>query len=383
MIVAALAVLCQARVSHNGVSWMTLSDDRLRQIAQKSDMKYFMGPLLDPLLRVRVPGTPGNAAVRKYIVDYIKNRTTEWHLELDTFEDNTPFGRTQFSNIIATLDRSAPRRLVLACHYDSKYFATGKFVGATDSAVPCAMLLDLVRIYDTVLSDRKYARNITLQLLFFDGEEAFQYWSPTDSIYGARHLAAKMESRPHPYATLSHLSELDAIEAFVLLDLIGVRQPKFHDFFPDTSHQYQELQLIERRLKSLDLLREHTDSYFSGPWLGRVGIEDDHIPFLRRGVPILHLIAHPFPRVWHTTADNKTALDPVTIDNFNRVLRTFLVEYLHLPEPVERTSASSSEAVGRTTASSTEASSKSSSLPVLVLVLPMLIITIVTVVKSH
>ena len=29
-------------------------------------------------------------------------------------------------------------------------------------------------------------------------------------------------------------------------------------------------------------------------------IEDDHLPFMQRGVSILHVIAHPFPRVWHT-----------------------------------------------------------------------------------
>lgn len=26
-------------------------------------------------------------------------------------------------------------------------------------------------------------------MVFFDGEEAFKQWSPTDSIYGSRHLA--------------------------------------------------------------------------------------------------------------------------------------------------------------------------------------------------
>lgn len=29
----------------------------------------------------------------------------------------------------------------------------------------------------------------TLQLVFFDGEEAFQIWTDTDSIYGARCVA--------------------------------------------------------------------------------------------------------------------------------------------------------------------------------------------------
>ncbi|NWH18691.1 QPCTL protein, partial [Grus americana] len=38
---------------------------------------------------------------------------------------------------------------------------------------------------------------VTLQLLFLDGEEAFGDWSATDSLYGARHLAAQMAATPH------------------------------------------------------------------------------------------------------------------------------------------------------------------------------------------
>jgi len=33
--------------------------------------------------------------------------------------------------------------------------------------------------------------DVSLQLVFFDGEEAFVEWTATDSIYGARHLAEK------------------------------------------------------------------------------------------------------------------------------------------------------------------------------------------------
>ena len=33
---------------------------------------------------------------------------------------------------------------------------------------------------------------VGLQLVFFDGEEAFRSWTATDSIYGARHLAEKL-----------------------------------------------------------------------------------------------------------------------------------------------------------------------------------------------
>lgn len=48
---------------------------------------------------------------------------------------------------------------------------------------------------------------MTLQLLFFDGEEAFEEWSNTDSLYGARHLAEQMAKTPHHLG----VSQLQAI----------------------------------------------------------------------------------------------------------------------------------------------------------------------------
>ena len=63
---------------------------------------------------------------------------------------------------------------------------------------------------------------------------------------------------------------------------------------------------------------------------GSGGIAGDHLPFKRRGVPILHLISTPFPSVWHTAGDNRDALDFGLIANFNRILRIFVAEYLHI-----------------------------------------------------
>lgn len=40
--------------------------------------------------------------------------------------------------------------------------------------------------------------DLSLKLIFFDGEEAFVRWSPSDSLYGSRHLARKMAATPHP-----------------------------------------------------------------------------------------------------------------------------------------------------------------------------------------
>ena len=107
----------------------------------------------------------------------------------------TPIGEIQFTNLIFTHDPTAPRRLMLAAHFDSKWFPTAPqdgFVGATDSAAPCAMLLDLAEAMTPLLATRPEAEfgeeqeRTTLQLVFLDGEEAFHDWTATDSIYGAR-----------------------------------------------------------------------------------------------------------------------------------------------------------------------------------------------------
>lgn len=70
-----------------------------------------------------------------------------------------------FNNVLAVLDPSAPRRLLLACHHDSKILPRDPkdpqrgFVGASDSAVPCAMLLELASALDTQLRALKQQVN--------------------------------------------------------------------------------------------------------------------------------------------------------------------------------------------------------------------------------
>lgn len=82
-----------------------------------------------------------------------------WEVTEDRFVSQTPYGTLPFTNLIATLNPSAKRRLVLACHYDSKYYPPQwhgmEFQGATDSAVPCAMMLELARALDEELKAQK------------------------------------------------------------------------------------------------------------------------------------------------------------------------------------------------------------------------------------
>ena len=178
---------------------------------------------LRQILKVRVPDTQGSKEVRDFIANEMSN--LGWSVEEDAFEQNTVVGNVKFTNVIATLNPNAARRMVIACHYDSKTTPEG-FLGAIDSAVPCAQMINLAHTMKLDLDDHKANpdNELTLQFLFLDGEEAFIQWTSTDSIYGARHLASKLQGTDYTYKRVSG-NELDRIDIFVLLDLLGAKDP--------------------------------------------------------------------------------------------------------------------------------------------------------------
>jgi len=132
-----------------------------------------------------------------------------------------------------------------------------------------------------------------------------------------RHLAEKwagtfispqMSSRRlHPSATM-----LSTIEHLILLDLLGAPKPLIRSYYPSTGWLFDAMVSAERRLGEAGAFNEPNkdawktwDSFFvprSGYAHAFGHIEDDHIPFLKRGVNILHVIAAPFPHVWHSLA---------------------------------------------------------------------------------
>ncbi|CAD6198023.1 unnamed protein product [Caenorhabditis auriculariae] len=283
--------------------------------------------ILKPLMVTRVVDTPQHRAVGNYINEFLTNLgfKTEW----DAFQDTTPFGPRNFRNLIATYDEKAPRRLVLACHYDSIILPGQAMVAATDSAVPCAMMMDIAQTIVPYMYKR-VAQDVGLQLIFFDGEEAFKQWTATDSLYGSRHLAKKWESKWYPTTAGSNFElskEIDRIDVMMLLDLLGAKNPRISNAVGLGANQlFSQLADVETNLRGLGCANKVNKVFYSG--LSFNTVEDDHIPFLRRGTPILHLITVPFPDVWHTPADNEKALHWPTIDHLTSVVRVFVAKYL-------------------------------------------------------
>jgi len=79
----------------------------------------------------------------------------DWSVEEDVFMGNTPLDTRPFRNIIATLNPNACRRIVIASHYDSLFTKTNKFVGVIDSAVPCAMMINIAEALESHLKSHR------------------------------------------------------------------------------------------------------------------------------------------------------------------------------------------------------------------------------------
>jgi glutaminyl-peptide cyclotransferase len=224
----------------------------------------------------RPAGTPALKQCRDYILAELKAAGID--AKPQAFVGHTPAGEIMMANVIATIPGRRSDRIILASHFDTKR-APFRFVGASDGASSTAVLLELGR----VLKARQ--NELTIELLFLDGEEAVNWdWQDPDNRYGSRHYVQ----------TAQQAGSLNSVKAFVLLDMVGDR--------------------------NLTIKRDAT----STPWLvdiiwnaaGRIGhrdafpnaltaIEDDHVPFLRAGVPSVDIIDGPddYPQ-WHTAQDD-------------------------------------------------------------------------------
>nr|XP_017089915.2 glutaminyl-peptide cyclotransferase [Drosophila bipectinata] len=258
----------------------------------------------------RVPGSPGHFYVR----EYISNRLSllGWKVEFDIFTEKVPIlGSVTFHNIIARHNPDAKRTLMLGCHYESKYFKEFNFKGATDSAVSCALLLNMAKM----LHNEIQRNEISLMFVFFDGEEAFHKWSKKDSLYGSRHLANVWEKQGF----------LDHIDLFLLLDLIGAKDLSFNSNIPKTENWFQRLVQLEDQMIQTGILKTNRSIF---KFMTGSDVQDDHIPFTQRQVPVIHLIATDYPAFWHLPEDVELNVDYNTTEQVGQVLKMFIMEYL-------------------------------------------------------
>lgn len=247
----------------------------------------------------RWPTSPGHTKAQEFLrQNFLQNHD---QFESDNFTADTPIGPVPFCNFIVRFPGRKPGVIVLATHYETNYWLRNiNFVGANDGASTTGLLLaiaDRLRA-ESAHSGDKQLDGYSVWLVFFDGEEAIQSWSRSDSTYGSRHLAARW----------GRDGTLNQIKAFLLADMIGDKEL---DIQHETHSTAWLVALVADAAKKFGY-----QQYF---FKQEMNVEDDHLAFVERGVPsidIIDLDYGPNDSYHHTAQDtmDKISAHSLTID---------------------------------------------------------------------
>lgn len=217
-----------------------------------------------------------------YIAEQLQSLGIEVHTHI--FHPVTPLGRREMTNIWGVVEGKEDSIIVLASHYDSKYFEKFSFLGANDSGSSSGLLLELARILK-----QENPTDHSLWFVFFDGEEAFFDWTSADSLYGSREFVRMLKGR----------GQLSEISALILLDMVGEKDLVLRKDVNSTSWLNQIIWDQGEKMGHGDVFQSR----------GNTGAQDDHVPFAREGIPVVDIIDLDYA-YWHKEEDTLDKLSP-------------------------------------------------------------------------
>jgi peptidase M28-like protein len=182
-------------------------------------------------------------------------------------------------NVVGTVRGREPGYIVVGAHYDTKDIPG--FVGANDGASGTAVVTQLAR---TVRRPRH-----SIRFIMFDGEE-----SPrgSDDFLRDGLRGSKVAARRYRDA-----------RAMILLDFVGNKRLRIPREVNSSERLWNRLRRAARAVGAGRVFPDEEQ----GP------IQDDHLPFLRAGVPAIDLIDFDFD-CWHRTCDDLSAVSERSLD---------------------------------------------------------------------
>jgi glutaminyl-peptide cyclotransferase len=248
------------------------------------------------------PRPPASEAIEKARA-YIENqlRQAGWNVERQEFADQTPRGLVRFANLIARIPAQGNTTpiFLLCSHYDTKIFETFRFVGANDAGSSTGLLLEMAEILGRY---PKLAAKV--ELVFFDGEEAFETFSDTDGLYGSRYFAKQCEAKG-----------TGQFRGAILFDMVGDRDLTITLPLDSPADMARDLFASASALN----LRKYFTYLASG-------MTDDHTPLNAIGIPSIDIIDFDYPP-WHTAGDTLDKISPESLLIVGSVALYYLTEY--------------------------------------------------------
>lgn len=262
---------------------------------------------------------PLGSASHKKVEDYLDAHLKGDLVEDDTFTADTPEGKFPVHNIIAKFPGTKDGIIIVASHYDTNYpLRNTSYVGANDGASSSALLLEMANQLRGKQRD-----GYSVWLVWDDAEEAMkpdgsgglpeEMPFKDDSLYGITHLAQTWEAD----------GTLKKVKAFLLADMIG--DADLNVDRDTNSTPWLENVVFEAAS------RVGYQSHFFGRELE---VSDDHLPFLKRGVPSADLIDFNYGYndvFWHTTQDTVDKLSPKSL----HIVGSALLETIRILDKME------------------------------------------------
>ena len=252
---------------------------------------------------------PIGSTNHKKLEDYIYSHLKGDDVVDDVFTAGTPEGNFPARNIIAKYPGTREGIIVIAGHYDTPYnLRSTPFVGANDGGSSTAILLE----FANQLRGKK-REGYSVWLVWTDAEEAVRKWSATDSLYGTRQLADAWQKD----------GTLAKVKSYLLVDMIGDA---------DLS--------IDRDQNStpwlLDVIAQAASRYgYQSHFFTRTtAIEDDHLPFVRKGVASADIIDLDYGygnAFHHTPQDTMDKLSPKSL----QIVGDTVLETVHILDAMQ------------------------------------------------
>ena len=174
-----------------------------------------------------------------------------------------------------------------------------RFVGANDGGSSTGLLLELARV---IRQHPNLARNI--ELVFLDGEEAYENFSGADGLYGSRYFARQLQS-----------GGAKQFRAGILFDMVGDRSLGI------TVPADSPVALARDIFAAAEALKLR--NYFS--YLDR-DLIDDHAPLNAIGIPTIDIIDFDYPS-WHTADDTMDKISAQSLQIVGSVALYYLTEF--------------------------------------------------------
>jgi len=268
----------------------------------------------------RPAGSPGLSKAHAYVSGELSKHG--WSTMSQSLERDTPVGKKTSVNLIARFEpgelssledlKKLPTKGILSAHLDSKLIpGIPDFLGADDAASACALIIELA----ANLSKNHPELAKKLELVFFDGEEAFgEHITDSDGLYGSRAYAITLYGR-NPKPSFG-----------IVLDMVGHKDLKIA--IPgdtDSGLSSSLMSAAEKHGYSKHFTTiKPTRNNPSGT------IIDDHIFLNKAGVPTIDIIGANFSHShwWHQAGDDMELISAESLTISYHVTMTMLEELL-------------------------------------------------------